>query len=253
MLGPQSPEVESGDPNTVVSVMTSGRHITTLSFILLLHVLFFYALQAGLLRDAGRVIEREVVARLITPEPPPPPPPPPPKQKVAVPPPPPPPPKVTVKPPVTPLPPEPKAITLPPEPPEPPPPQPAPVVVAPPPPEAPPPPPPVVAAPPAPAPPAPPPQIKTVRDSMVTYLRPMEVDYPAASRRMGEEGEATIRVLINDQGRVEKVELQKSSGHPRLDNAAKASAAKALFKPFMEDGRPVPVWVLIPFSFRLES
>lgn len=238
---------------SVVSSMTSSRHIVTISFILLLHVLFFYALQAGLLREASKTIEREVIARLIRPEAPPPPPPPVPPQKVVKTPPPPPPPKPVVKQPEAPPPPEPKAITLPEPTPEPPAPKPEPVVVAPPPPE---PPPPAPVAAPAPPPPAPATvvsEVPTVSDKMVSFARPAAPEYPAPSRRMGEEGEVVLRVFFNEDGRVEKIELHKSSGFQRLDNAAKAAAEKILLKPFVRDGKPSAVRVLIPFSFRMES
>ncbi|MBI1394717.1 MAG: TonB family protein [Betaproteobacteria bacterium] len=232
--------------------MPSMRQGMVVALIVLLHVGFFYALQAGLMRDASRFVQEELVARLIPPPPPevkpePPPPPPPPK-KVVAPPPPPPPPRETVKPVETP--PPPKAITLPPTPPEPPlpEPEPAPVVVAPPPPK----PAPVVKAPPAPPQPAEP-KIRSIGDAGIEYVRPPETTYPRISLRMRETGDLVLRLLVAEDGTVQKVLVQKSSGHPRLDNAAKDAAEKAVFRPYIENGHAVPVWVLVPFSFKLNS
>lgn len=103
------------------------------------------------------------------------------------------------------------------------------------------------------APPAPssPTQPKTI-SSGVEYLQPPHPDYPAASRRMGEEGKAMLRVLVNDKGRAERIEIQKSSGSPRLDEAARQAVQRALFKPYMEDGKPVAVFAVIPISFQLD-
>jgi len=234
--------------------MPAGRHATIFSLIVLLHIGFFYAMQAGLLREAGRVIEQEVVARLISPEAPPPepPPPPPPPKVVVAPPPPPPPPTATIKPVDTP--PPPTAITLPPEPPEPPPKpaEPAPVVVAPGPPAPPAPPAPVVAPPPPPAPPAEP-RVRALGDQGIEYIKAPTLSYPSISLRLKETGDLLVRVLVNEQGRVDKVEVQKSSGFPRLDNAARDAAMRAQFKPYLEGGRAVPVWVVVPFSFKLDS
>lgn len=235
--------------------MFSGRQAGVLGLIVLLHVGFFYALQAGLLRQASQLVQEEVIARLILPEPPPvveepPPPPPPPPKVVPTPPPPPPTPRETVKP--IDAPPPPTAITLPPTPVEPPPKpaEPAPVVVAPGPPD--PAPPPREVAPPPPPPP-PQPLVRSIGDAGIEYVRPPNASYPPISMRLRETGELTLRVLVNEAGKVDKVEVQKASGYPRLDNAAREAAARAVFKPFMDGGRAVPVWVLVPFSFKLDS
>lgn len=232
--------------------MPAGRHAAVISFIVLLHIGFFYAMQSGLLRQASSLLDREVIARLILPDepPPPPPPPPPPQPKVVAPPPPPPPPTATIKPVDTP--PPPTAITLPPAPPEPPktPPAPEPVVVAP----APPAPPPPVAAPPAPPPPPQAePKVRSIGDAGIEYVRAPSASYPPISLRLKETGDLLVRVLVDEHGKVQKVEVQKGSGFARLDNAARDAALRAQFKPYMEGGRAVTVWVVVPFSFKLDS
>lgn len=82
-------------------------------------------------------------------------------------------------------------------------------------------------------------------------MREPTVTYPQVSLRMRETGDLVLRVLVDETGHVEQVELQQSSGFPRLDKAARDAAAKAVFKPYKENGQPVPVWVLVPFSFKL--
>lgn len=85
------------------------------------------------------------------------------------------------------------------------------------------------------------------------YLsRPAPV-YPAYSRRVGETGRVVIRVLIDERGSPAKLELQQSSGHERLDQSAVTAVRAARFKPYTEDGKPRPVWVLIPIVFDLEN
>jgi protein TonB len=101
-----------------------------------------------------------------------------------------------------------------------------------------------------PAPPAPPAPPKTI--SGVEYLQPPSPEYPAMSRRMREEGTALLRVLVNTHGRAERVELQKSSGSTRLDEAAKQAVLRALFKPYVEDGKALPVFATIPIKFQLD-
>ena len=72
------------------------------------------------------------------------------------------------------------------------------------------------------------------------------------SKRMREEGKVMLRILVNEKGRPEKVEIQKSSGFSRLDDAARQAALGAVFKPYMEDGRPVSVYAIVPINFSIQ-
>jgi periplasmic protein TonB len=214
-----------------------GQRIGPLGAIILLHVGFFYALQSGLLRQAAQVVlPKAVMVSFIAPEQPKPeapqPVPAPPKTVPIV--------KKAVKPPPAPpkindTPSE-KAITTPPAPPAPP----EPVVTA-----------PAQSAPVQPA-AAAPAQPKTV-SSGIEYLEAPQPAYPPAARRMGEEGKVMLRVLVNERGRPERVDVQKTSGSPRLDEAAKQAAMRAVFKPHIEDGRAVAVFAIIPIRFQLDS
>lgn len=85
----------------------------------------------------------------------------------------------------------------------------------------------------------------------VEYIRPPQVEYPALSRRLGEQGRVLVRVLINRDGRAERVEVQSSSGSRRLDDAAIKAAREALYRPYSENGEPIPVWALVPTLFEL--
>ncbi|WP_395823417.1 energy transducer TonB [Collimonas sp.] len=206
-----------------------------LGAILLLHVAFFWALENGLTHQAAQALPKEIIASFITPEKTPEPTPP--KHQPA-------PPKTVavVK----------KSVT---------PPRPIPVVnntpsetaiSVPTPPQAPQSEEPVAAAHPAPAPVAAVAQPRTIT-SGVEYIQPPDVKYPAVSKRMGEEGKSIIRVLINDKGLAERAEVQKSSGSSRLDEAARQAVMRALFKPYMEDGKALPVFAIVPINFQLSG
>lgn len=101
---------------------------------------------------------------------------------------------------------------------------------------------------PEPAPPAP----KVIPSSSVQYLVAPPLEYPRASRRMRESGKVMVRVYIDADGLPRNVQIDKSSGHVRLDDAAIAAVNKARFKPYTENGRPTPGWAYIPLSFDLE-
>lgn len=89
--------------------------------------------------------------------------------------------------------------------------------------------------------------------SGVEYIQPPQPVYPPQSRRMGEQGKVVLRVLVNEKGLADQVVVHSSSGFSRLDEAGRAAAQRALFKPHLEDGRPVPVFVIVPLNFQLAS
>jgi protein TonB len=87
----------------------------------------------------------------------------------------------------------------------------------------------------------------------VEYIQKPQPEYPAASKRMGEAGQVMLRVLVNDKGRPESVQIQKSSGFTRLDEAARQAVLRARFKPYTEDGKPIPVYAIVPIGFQLDN
>lgn len=110
-----------------------------------------------------------------------------------------------------------------------------------------------VAAVPAPAPAATAPLTRgPVTVSGVDYLNPPNVAYPISARRAGLEGKVTLRLLIDEKGVPQRADIQHSSGHPQLDEAARLATLHALFKPHVEDGQPLPVYALVPISFSLK-
>ncbi|WP_322044129.1 TonB family protein [Paraburkholderia sp. J67] len=113
---------------------------------------------------------------------------------------------------------------------------------------------PPVAQPSAPAPaaaPVPAPATPRTVTRGVQYLRAPVPLYPDASRRMGEEGVAQVRVLVDEEGQPREVELRASSGSAALDQAALDAVRGARFKPYVEDGRAIPVYVIVPLRFSL--
>jgi protein TonB len=122
---------------------------------------------------------------------------------------------------------------------------------------------PVEVAPPPPAPPLPapapmvavaPPVIEVTSPIFTAdYLENPPPAYPAMSRRLGEQGRVILRVLVNAGGSADEVQIRDSSGHARLDEAARETVRRWRFAPAKRGETPVPAWVLIPVSFRLES
>ncbi len=113
---------------------------------------------------------------------------------------------------------------------------------------------PVVAAPPTPpAPPAPPapPKIE-LPSSDAAYLNNPKPGYPAISKRLGEQGKVLLRVLIDADGKPQKVEINQSSGFDRLDRQAQEAVMRWRFVPGKRNGVPQSMWNLVPIHFVLE-
>jgi protein TonB len=91
---------------------------------------------------------------------------------------------------------------------------------------------------------------KTVT-SDVEYIQPPQPVYPAQSKRLGEQGKVVLRVLVNEKGQADQVTVQSSSGSARLDEAGRQAALRARFKPYVENGHPVAVFVIVPLNFEL--
>ena len=75
--------------------------------------------------------------------------------------------------------------------------------------------------------------------------------YPVESIRRLEQGTVSVRYLVLEDGTVGDIELMKTSGHPRLDQAAFAQVANWLFKPATQANKPVPMWLRSNYVFQL--
>jgi protein TonB len=200
----------------------SGKRATALIAVGVFHVLLVYALIHGLARKVVEVVSAPLETKIIeeVKRPPAEQPPPPPPPKLATPPPPfIPPPEVQVQVPV----------------------QPPPTITA-------------VAPTPPPAPIAPPGvPVAPARTAAVVDARGCpKPTYPPASIRANETGSVVLNFLIDVDGKVLESKVERSSGHRRLDEAARAGLGICKFRPATADGRPERAWARIQYDWRLE-
>lgn len=80
-----------------------------------------------------------------------------------------------------------------------------------------------------------------------------EPPYPAAARRLAEDGVVLVRVLVGADGQVEQVELASSSGYARLDDAALRSVRRWRFQPAESGAGPIASWTTVRIVFRLTN
>ena len=204
----------------------STRSMAGIGVVIALHILLVYALVNGLARKVVEVIRPPIETKIIEPAKPPqlaPPPPPPPKL-VAPPPPYTPPPEVLVQ---TPPPQQTIAVTTTVKPAE-----------------------PTPAAPPAPV-EAPKPSVivPPVIDAKHSCTLP---EYPPAARRLELTGAVVLRFLIDTDGHVIDSQVQTSSGHAELDDAAREALSRCQFKPGTADGKPQQSWAKLKYVWRLQ-
>ena len=94
---------------------------------------------------------------------------------------------------------------------------------------------------------------RTLPSFSAAYLRNPAPRYPLAARRAGEQGTVTLKVLVGMDGMPQRVEVEKTSGSPRLDSAALDAVRRWRFAPARRGSTPIESWVLVPVVFRLEN
>jgi TonB family protein len=74
--------------------------------------------------------------------------------------------------------------------------------------------------------------------------------HPKYLQDRGIGGTVYVKMFIGTDGRVERAEVERISGHPALDQAALRAAREFMFTPAHRDGVPFATWVTIPITFR---
>ncbi len=205
-----------------------SRHLVSIAFVVLFHIALIYALVTGLARTVVEVVKAPLETKIIE--------------------------EIKKAPPDKPLPPPPKMA--PPPPPYIPPPE-VNVAVAPP---------PaatittVTTTPPPPVQPAKTEALRPVSRTAPSRTAPSvgrcpdsDSIYPSSARRLEQEGTTLLRVLVNTEGRVTQVDLEKSSGVPVLDEAARNAVIRCRGgKPGTADGKAEQTWMQVKYTFKLE-
>ena len=75
--------------------------------------------------------------------------------------------------------------------------------------------------------------------------------YPPRCLRMGIEGRVRVRVLVGENGKVQEVTLDRSSGESALDESALEAVRTWRFEPARRNGVPVRAWAIVPVEFKL--
>jgi protein TonB len=75
--------------------------------------------------------------------------------------------------------------------------------------------------------------------------------YPEIARRAGIEGTVWVMILVDKAGKVRDVRITK--GPEMFHEAAKEACWKSVWRPAIQNQKPVPVWVTYPIRFTLKG
>lgn len=85
----------------------------------------------------------------------------------------------------------------------------------------------------------------------VAYLDNPAPHYPYSSRLLGQEGRVVLRAEVLPDGTCGRLEVEQTSGHRLLDEAALDAVRQWHFVAGRDGDKAVPVWTDIPVSFTL--
>ena len=85
----------------------------------------------------------------------------------------------------------------------------------------------------------------------VEVIRAMEREYPPLLRDAGIGGTVQVFFFIDEEGVVQQFQVNVSSGHRALDDAALAVAGVYRFSPALNRDKRVPVWVSFGITFQV--
>ena len=84
--------------------------------------------------------------------------------------------------------------------------------------------------------------------ALIDFVPP---SYPSLAKEAGIEGTVSIRVLVNEEGKVIAADVLSSDVTPAMEKAALEAAKRCRFKPAKQRTVPVKAHVMIPFHFQL--
>lgn len=75
--------------------------------------------------------------------------------------------------------------------------------------------------------------------------------YPEVARQAGIEGKVSVKVLVGTDGTV--IKIGSLSGPDQFYDEVSNKAMNLQFTPGLQNGKPVKVWVTVPFNFKLKN
>ncbi len=84
-------------------------------------------------------------------------------------------------------------------------------------------------------------------------IKKVAPEFPEMARLTGREGKVVVRALVDQEGVVRIAEIVRSSGaNVGFDEAAIEAALLCIYKPAIQNGMPVMVWVTYMVEFKMK-
>jgi protein TonB len=93
--------------------------------------------------------------------------------------------------------------------------------------------------------------VAPVMQNGAEVARALEREYPQILKDAGVGGRVVVWIRLDEQGEVQDVQINVSSGQPSLDEAAIRVGQIIRFTAAMNRDQQVPVWVSIPIQFQV--
>ena len=93
--------------------------------------------------------------------------------------------------------------------------------------------------------------LQTIHEARPAYRSNPSPKYPRIARIRGYQGNVLLDVFVNENGKVDEVNIFRSSGYPVLDRAATSTVKQWLFEPGSIGEKKVGMWVRVPIRFEL--
>ncbi len=97
-----------------------------------------------------------------------------------------------------------------------------------------------------------PPAVTPPKIGNAGHLKNPPPRYPRLSRRLGEEGEVILVLWVLADGTVSEVEVETSSGYPRLDKAALKAVKRWRYTPATRNGEAIAYRYRQPVQFSMK-
>ncbi len=85
------------------------------------------------------------------------------------------------------------------------------------------------------------------------FVNRVQAVYPEMARKAGIEGKVIVKVLVGKNGKPEKAQIIKNPGTDIFDESVINAVMSSTYTPAIQNGRPVKVWLMVPFSFKLNT
>lgn len=94
-------------------------------------------------------------------------------------------------------------------------------------------------------------EVEKVPECVNFQMVKSSLEYPPLAIEIGKEGTVTVAVLVGTDGKV--IQIGNLNGPEEFYDEVKSKAGSLEFTTGLQNGKPVKVWMKVPFSFKLKD